>query len=317
MSTTPIATPVEGIGYQPDDISAAAVTVALEYGPIIPISIYPETTVTPTGPEIKWKKKPRFRNWQNDATQSPGMIDAWFTGASANTTGVGVITGLRSGLVVIDVDPRNGGTVKALEEALGTTLPRTRVHKTVSDGEHWFYVIPEGVEGVRSRLLVPGVELKADGCFVAIPPSPGYSITDAALFALAPPELLTYEHNAAQGGSADQNSPLRRIGTLHQTESYDNPRAYALSALEGMCADIVNCEKNRNDLLAKKAFRAAGYVAAGHITEDEYWLYLSDAARDAGQSEEELTDTLKYNLKKGMAHPLHLRQTSVMPSANR
>jgi DNA-binding transcriptional ArsR family regulator len=85
---------------------------------------------------------------------------------------VGLKTGRASGTVIIDVDPRNGGmeTLRRLQAEHGY-LPPTRLHATGGGGFHYALRYPEGVMEVPSRTIGPGVEVKADGAGVVLPPS--------------------------------------------------------------------------------------------------------------------------------------------------
>jgi putative DNA primase/helicase len=89
----------------------------------------------------------------------------WKATPAAN---IGVRTG--AGLVVLDVDPRNGGdrTLKGLLNEHGE-LPTTWTVHTGGGGEHYYF----GVEGdvpTRSALF-EGIDLKGVGGFVVAPPS--------------------------------------------------------------------------------------------------------------------------------------------------
>lgn len=82
-------------------------------------------------------------------------------------------TGAASGLVVIDVDPANGG-LEALDELVRRGLcPPTRYVHTGSGGCHLYYRHP----GPHVRVpcsagrLGPGIDIRADGGYVAAPPS--------------------------------------------------------------------------------------------------------------------------------------------------
>lgn len=107
---------------------------------------------------------------------------------------VGIVTGSISGIVVIDVDPYNGGdeTMADLESRLGP-LPRTRTIRTGSGGLHLYFQYPGSK--LRAR-LVRGVDLKSDGGYVVAPDSlhasgQRYVLIDAdAPIADLPPEWL-------------------------------------------------------------------------------------------------------------------------------
>jgi bifunctional DNA primase/polymerase-like protein len=85
---------------------------------------------------------------------------------------VGFKTGRGSDVGVLDFDPCHGGfaSLRKLEAGYGK-LPTTREHVTGGDGAHLLYTLPKGLEALRSMILAPGVELKADGAGVVLPPS--------------------------------------------------------------------------------------------------------------------------------------------------
>lgn len=85
--------------------------------------------------------------------------------------GVGVVTGLTSGLVVLDVDPAHGGaaSLSALELTHGK-LAQTVEAVTGGGGRHLYFAHPGG--DIRNRAgLAPGIDLRADGGMVVAPPS--------------------------------------------------------------------------------------------------------------------------------------------------
>jgi putative DNA primase/helicase len=85
-------------------------------------------------------------------------------------TNVAIACG-KSGLVVIDIDPRHGGSesFRALVRKLGDPGPAMKV-TTGGGGLHLYYKAPEG--GIRSKVgLAPGVDLRGVGAYVVAPPS--------------------------------------------------------------------------------------------------------------------------------------------------
>ena len=115
-------------------------------------------------------KHPRIENWQNFASVDENLLAGWWSvWPSAN---VGILTGRRSNLVVLDVDPRHGGD-RALQELIGAhePLPDTPVVSTGGGGWHYYFDCAPGDEPVKSVTLADGLELKADGTFVVAPPS--------------------------------------------------------------------------------------------------------------------------------------------------
>lgn len=115
-------------------------------------------------------KHPRTPKGCLDATLDADTIRAWW--AKWPDAGVAIATGRGSGLVVLDVDPRNGG-----DETLGELvakhgpLPETVSSITGSGGAHYLFKYPSGVDRVKSRAVGAGLDCKADGGYVVAAPS--------------------------------------------------------------------------------------------------------------------------------------------------
>ena len=108
-----------------------------------------------------------------DATTDAHHIEAWWDRwPRAN---VGVPTGERSGLLVLDVDPRDGGpeSLVALERVNGP-LPQTAKARTGGGGVHVFFRYPAGealpVRNSAGR-LGPGLDVRGEGGYGVVPPS--------------------------------------------------------------------------------------------------------------------------------------------------
>ena len=109
-------------------------------------------------------KHPRLGKWPEQASCDPNLIAGWWEGwPNAN---VGVVTGVASKLLVLDVDPRSGG-FESLAAYL--PLPSTPTVSTGGGGRHYYFEHPGGK--IQGRVLADGLELKADGQFVVAPPS--------------------------------------------------------------------------------------------------------------------------------------------------
>jgi hypothetical protein len=114
-------------------------------------------------------KQPATRRGFKDASAERAKVIAWWTRTpSAN---IGIATGAMSGLVILDVDPRNGGneSLSELEERHGR-IPETLQVLTGGGGRHFYFAAPEGA-AVPSYKVANGLDLKADGGYVIAPPS--------------------------------------------------------------------------------------------------------------------------------------------------
>ena len=113
-------------------------------------------------------KHPRTQHGIHDATRDRAAIESfWARWPDAN---IGIATGRASGIVVIDVDPRNGGleTFERLQAELGP-LPTTPMAFTGGGGAHLIFNLPAIT--VRKASAGPGIDVLGDGCMMVAPPS--------------------------------------------------------------------------------------------------------------------------------------------------
>ena len=126
-------------------------------------------------------KTPLTPHGFKDATTDLDQVRAWWE--SAPKARIGVPTGKASGWTVLDVDPRHGGdeTLRELELRLGE-LPPTPCQTTPSGGVHYIFEYSATVRTGAGR-LGPGLDVRNDGAYILVAPSPGY-VWDVELGAL-------------------------------------------------------------------------------------------------------------------------------------
>lgn len=113
------------------------------------------------------EKRPATRHGVKDATtDKASVIRTWSVQGNAN---VAIATGAASNIVVLDVDPRNGGDASLAElERQHGELPDTLRASTGGGGRHYYF----SADGpVASGVLAPGLDVKGDGGYVVAPPS--------------------------------------------------------------------------------------------------------------------------------------------------
>jgi hypothetical protein len=123
-------------------------------------------------------KHPRSPHGVTEATTDPDVLHGWWRRwPDAN---VGVVTGPRSGVVVLDIDPRHGGDVSVdeLTAAYGS-LPPTAESRTGSGARHLYYAHP-GTPVPNAVGIAPGFDLHGDGGYMVAPPSRHASGADYA-----------------------------------------------------------------------------------------------------------------------------------------
>jgi bifunctional DNA primase/polymerase-like protein/primase-like protein len=117
------------------------------------------------------KKPPLVRQWPVKATTDGGVIAEWWS--RWPTANVAISTGPGSDLLVVDVDPRNGGvqSLERLQREIGDVLCTMTV-RTPSGGTHFYFRYPSGVRiASRSNVLGNGIDVRGDPGYVLAPPS--------------------------------------------------------------------------------------------------------------------------------------------------
>jgi hypothetical protein len=171
-------------------------------------------------------KHPRIR-WQESTshpTEPEQITEWWGRWPDAN---VGVVTGLVSGVSVIDIDPRNGGdrSLRSLEHRWGP-MPVTPEVRTGGGGSHlWFGEHDQ----VSSGVVAPGIDLKSEGGLIVVPPSmhvsghrylwrPGGAPSDLRMPPL-PGWVAEEAASSGESGDRDPRPPVRT--TSERTEFSD------------------------------------------------------------------------------------------------
>jgi hypothetical protein len=118
-------------------------------------------------------KHPLTEHGIRDATLKKATICSWWgRWPKAN---VGIATGVPSGIVVLDSDPRHGGSesLSTLEDKYGPLPDGPRV-RTGGGGEHAYFLCPPG--GLNNKVgLLPGIDIRGDGGYVVGPGSTHFS----------------------------------------------------------------------------------------------------------------------------------------------
>lgn len=113
-------------------------------------------------------KHPRVKHGVLEATTNEALIQEWWT--KWREANIGIATGKRSGVVVLDVDPRHGGDKSLAElEAMGGAL-KTLECETGGGGRHLYFLAPE--ERLKNKVgFMPGLDFRGDNGYVVAPPS--------------------------------------------------------------------------------------------------------------------------------------------------
>lgn len=122
-------------------------------------------SVLPVKPQ---EKRPLMQNWlqYTKSRASLDMIRTWFDNLTG--AGVGTVTGRVSNIVVLDVESTCPESIDSILRRYPTQL----VSRTGSGGYHLYYQYPLNVNTISNRVrLFEGVDLRADGGFIVLPPT--------------------------------------------------------------------------------------------------------------------------------------------------
>ncbi len=184
-------------------------------------------------------KNPRTRNGFKDATTDAKQIATW--AAQWPDALVGVPTGKASGLLVLDVDVKNGKDGFATLQAMGWALPETRTHRTKhGGGAHYLFRNPEGkpLKNSASKLGA-GLDTRGDGGYIVWWAAHGGEVEHADTVADVPPFLL----DALQTESASDRK-AQAVATDGEgfTDGWRNDSLFRLAASlrgKGLTVDAI------------------------------------------------------------------------------
>ncbi len=233
-------------------------------------------------------KHPLVRRGLHEASADQDQVRSWWTQwAWAN---IGLVTGTRSGIVVVDVDlPR---ALRSLDPVIGQLAP-TRTGLTGGGGLHLVYR-PTDTElrntagrlpGIRG--VLPGVDLRANGGYIVAPPSLHSS---GQRYAWLDPSRPIAPAPAWLKQPQQTYAPIVVSAPKFST---GDGTAYGLVALRNECDRVRSAPiGTRNHQLYRSARALARLVAGGELLELATRSSLAEAARCAGLGSTECYRTI-------------------------
>lgn len=238
----------------------------------------------------------------HNATTSDVVIRAWWE-AEPNAN-VGVATGEKSGLLVLDVDecegsePLAGSEVLAALTAHDNDFPLTVESITGGGGSHYWFAYPKtGRWANTASKIAPGIDTRGEGGYVVAPPSrtqapykwvEGPGVTDIAP---APDWLLDLLRDKPAERPALQPTPA--VSSKYAEKALSDEITSVAMAHEG----------SRNATLNSAAFSLGQLVGANLLDESTVSVALLNAALTTGLSESEARATIRSGLGAGLREP--------------
>jgi hypothetical protein len=200
-------------------------------------------------------KHPRTANGVRESSTDEQTIRNWWNRFPGSN--IGIATGEDSGIVCLDIDPRNGGN-EAFDEIIKTygTFPVTFEVSTGGGGRHLFFKYPEGKTVKNSTQKIgKGIDIKSSGGFVVAAPSlhssgRRYFIKNHSRPATMPEWLLNL--------SMEEKNYKSNVPAQHAPESVPKMQSTAISVgTTGSLGKLIN-RGERNVRLYKTACAIVG-----------------------------------------------------------
>tara|TARA_R100000152_G_C6782153_1_gene218662 strand:+ start:10620 stop:12386 length:1767 start_codon:yes stop_codon:yes gene_type:complete len=230
-------------------------------------------------------KRPLHNNWTTSNNE-------WSENDFQNRN-IGIITGKRSNIVVIDIDNRGDESADDKAQKILGLYPTNLVSRTGSGGYHLFYRYPHGTSRVPNAVGKDGIDVRGDGGMVVVPPSTTTKGPYSWLNEGKPGDFPLAFLSKKSSDSWDER----------QKENARNDPDWVMRALQGVS------EGGRNDLCAK----LAGYFLAKGLTTRIVLSVLQDWNRKNNPplSNRELRETVE---SINRAEERSIQETASKPS---
>lgn len=193
--------------------------------------------------KVNSKSEQVLKLWKEEATNDINQVTKWWLNNSQYN--IGLKTG--SGLIVIDIDCKNGKNGLEQIKPFLADFPKTRIAKTCHGGYHFYYKVDREVRNYVN--LLDGVDVRGDGGYVLAPPSivddKSYTwvndlqianANDAVYKLLERDKLQVVSHlsSATMIQQGVRNETLFRLGCMMQAKGMSDESIEASLEIENM-----------------------------------------------------------------------------------
>ncbi|WP_120275406.1 DUF3631 domain-containing protein [Mycobacterium lehmannii] len=220
-------------------------------------------------------------------------------------------------VIVVDVDPRNGGDIDAVRQWLGGLNVRIFADVITPSGGRHFYIDGawrEDINTVHGKLPgLPGVDLQAKGANVFLPGTrrPKY---DGKGYEIVFNDLASMRIEGDEAGAAALaawlDEHLRKAVPAVDGQPWDGTppdarqRAYLKAVLTNSTKEVAEAaEGRRNDTLNRAAFTLGQYVTGAGLDCGRAETALLEAAERCGLPREEAETTVTSGMTAGLDNP--------------
>ena len=273
------------------ELASVAVQLAGRGIPVFPLAM---------GSKVPMPKSNGFHDASTDCDVARAR---WIAHPHAN---IGIATGARSGIWVLDIDPKHGGnqSLASLMDQHGRPPATVSVH-TPSGGLHLWFRCPAGLNIRNSAGRVgQGIDVRGEGGYVVCPPSVlsnggryRWVESGAGIVAEAPQWLVRL-------AAPPPKQRVERAGTSSgfRPATFDR---YIAGAIRDELDRLARArDGTRNHQLNKTAFSIGQFVKAGAIPEDWAVQKLETIANDIGLPQVETQRTIASAFQAAPAREL-------------
>ena len=253
--------------------------------------------------------------WADRATTERDAIRNWWGGWKPDAN-IGIPTGERSGLIVVDIDRQHDGhaTREALAEA-GYVFPPTLAARTRNGGWHFVYEAPSGVRVPNTTAALagvgetPGIDVRGDGGYIIVAPSvrPIDPDPDTGHVRFGHYSWVSEGHGVARAPSwVVTPKKIDRPPSAHRPSAERtkiNPSKRADAALAAEVGRVPgSTDQGRNNSLFQAAANLFEIVNTGYLSESQVRSELTEAASAVGLGDREIQQTLdaQWRRKQGV-----------------
>jgi len=260
----------------------AALSYAVSGKPVFPCRVKDKAPLIPGGFKAASKDPEQIHSWWN---KWPDAL-------------IGMPTGEGTGIFVVDVDIDPARGVDG-EQSLSNLvaryggLPDTKNIRTRRGGRHMYFTMEPGIGNSTGKYGI-GLDIRGEGGYVIVPPSPGYTVICNKAPAKAPDWLIKLLVKPTRETKQSSTLPPVNIdGTQYGKAAFAGLIGQMRSAVDG----------NWNDTLNTVAFRFGQLVAGGELP-DAAGEQLKQAARETGTAkpgdETRLQRTFRSGFESGL-----------------
>lgn len=283
-------------------------------------------------------KHPIDAQWPDTASTDPYAIVQWWA-AEYPRANIGIATGTRSGIFVLDVDtgahsdntPKQGlASLESLTHQYGA-LPDTFTVRTGSGGVQFYFLLPEALKIKSTSTALgtahPDIDTRGEGGQVVAPPSissKGRYTVERDVPPVAAPEWLlellksagtaTPLHTLNGHTHGQQSPPEGTAGGSPGAAAHSTGPApsWVPKALEERAEEIRTAPRGRaNEINNRVGYMIGQYVGSGWLSREAAEALVIDAAQKRVPPNREAPFTLRRALNQGVQHPYTPARTEV------